>query len=43
MAYASKAGRAHASISRPSAFAVCDRCGNWYNHKDLVWQFDWAG
>jgi len=43
MGYASRAGRAHTSISRPSAFAVCDRCGLWYNHKDLVWQFDWAG
>lgn len=43
MAYASKAGRAYASVSRPSAFAVCDRCGMWYLHKNLVWQYDYAG
>ena len=27
----------------PQAFAVCDRCGFVYNHKDLVWQLDWVG
>ena len=43
MAYASQAGRAHASMSNPRAFAVCDRCGFWYNHYKLQWQFDWAG
>jgi len=43
MAYASRAGRAHASITRPRAFAVCDRCGIWYNHNKLRWQFDFAG
>lgn len=43
MAYASRAGRARASSQRPRAFAVCDRCGIWYNHHRLHWQFDWAG
>jgi hypothetical protein len=43
MAYASKAGRARVSIRNPQAQAVCDRCGIWYNHVDLKWQFDWAG
>jgi hypothetical protein len=43
MAYASKAGRARVSASRPRAFAVCDRCGIWFNHDKLRFQFDWAG
>lgn len=43
MGYASKAGRARVSARRPQAQAVCDRCGMWYNHVDLVWQYDWAG
>jgi hypothetical protein len=43
MAYASKAGRARTSSSNPRAFAVCDRCGIWYNHESLRWQFDWRG
>src|SRR5580693_3923349 len=43
MPYASIAGRARANPSSPRAFAVCDRCGIWYNHVDLQWQFDWRG
>lgn len=43
MGYASKSGRARTSISAPSAFAVCDRCGIWHNFVDLSWQFDWRG
>lgn len=43
MGYASKAGRARVSSRNPQAQAVCDRCGIWYNHVDLKWQFDWAG
>jgi hypothetical protein len=27
----------------PEAFAQCDRCGFWYNLRDLVWQDQWAG
>lgn len=35
----------HASVSQlwPRAFAVCDRCGMVYNHKDLLWQAQWLG
>jgi hypothetical protein len=43
MAYASRAGRARASIKKPSAFFVCDRCGIWGNRCDAEWQFDWRG
>jgi len=43
MGYASLSGRARTSASRPQAFAVCDRCGLWYNHVNLHWQFQYAG
>ena len=43
MGYASQAGRARTSSKNPQAFGVCDRCGMWYNHVDLAWQFDWGG
>lgn len=43
MGYASISGRARTSSRSPQAFAVCDRCGMWYNHTNLNWQFDWAG
>jgi len=43
MAYASKAGRAYASVTRPRAFAVCDRCGIWTFHDRLKWQYQWQG
>jgi hypothetical protein len=43
MAYASRSGRARTSIRRPQAFAVCDRCGIWYNRVNLSWQYDWRG
>ena len=43
MGYASKVGRARVSSKNPQALAVCDRCGMWYNHVDLAWQFDWGG
>lgn len=36
-------GRARVNPSNPVAFAVCDRCGIWYNRTDLSWQFQWAG
>ena len=36
-------GRARVDPNSPRAFAVCDRCGFWYNHIDLNWQFQWAG
>jgi len=43
MGYASRSGRARTSSSNPQAFAVCDRCGMWYNHVSLRWQYDWRG
>lgn len=43
MSYASIAGRAKVDPKNPSAFGVCDRCGIWYNLKDLVWQYAWRG
>ena len=36
-------GRAQVSSKNPQAFAICDRCGFLYNHKDLGWQYDWGG
>lgn len=43
MGYASLSGRARTSSRSPRAFGVCDRCGIWYNHYQLKWQFDWGG
>ncbi len=43
MAYASQSGRARTSPSSPAAFAVCDRCGMWWNHNRLRWQIDIRG
>ena len=43
MAYASRAGKARANARHPRAFAVCDRCGIWFNHDTLRWQFEWRG
>lgn len=43
MGYASRAGRAIASPSNPRAFAVCQRCGIWYNRDRLRNQHDWRG
>ena len=36
-------GRAQVDRRSPHAWAVCDRCGFLYNHKDLQWQYIWAG
>lgn len=36
-------GRAKVDATRPSAFAICDRCGLLYNHRDLHWQYDFRG
>jgi hypothetical protein len=43
MAWASQSGRARINARKPSAFAVCMRCGIWYNRVDLNFQWDWAG
>lgn len=36
-------GHARVNPQHPQAQAVCDRCGGWYNHCDLSWQFDYRG
>jgi hypothetical protein len=36
-------GHARVDPQRPAAFAICDRCGFQYNHRDLKWQTQWAG
>lgn len=43
MAYASQAGRARTDPNNPRAQAVCDRCGIWWNHNRLRWQYDIRG
>ncbi len=43
MSYASRAGRAYADPRNPRAFAVCQRCGIWYNRDRLVNQKEWRG
>jgi len=43
MVYASKAGHATTNPDNPSAFGVCDRCGQTWNLQELPWQFDWRG
>lgn len=34
-------GRAQISARAPRATAICDRCGFFYNHDELQWQWDW--
>ncbi len=36
-------GRARVNPTNPVSFAVCDRCGDWYNIGSLNWQYQWAG
>lgn len=36
-------GFARVDSRRPSAFAICDRCGLRYNKVDLEWQYEWRG
>lgn len=43
MGYGSISGRAITNPDAPRAFAVCDRCGMWYNHDQLQWQYDYRG
>ena len=43
MGYASISGRARTNPRSSAAFAVCDRCGRWWNHVNLRFQYDWAG
>jgi hypothetical protein len=43
MAYASQSGRARTQPRNPRAFAVCQRCGFWYNRDQLQFQHDYRG
>lgn len=43
MAYASRSGRARTSSSSPEAFGVCQRCGFWYQRRELRNQMAWMG
>lgn len=27
----------------PAGAAQCDRCGHWFNLRDLTWQYEWGG
>lgn len=36
-------GKAVVDTSHPEPFAVCDRCGFWYNLPKLSFQYEWAG
>jgi hypothetical protein len=36
-------GRAVVDTEHPTPFAVCDRCGFWWNLPDLSFQREWAG
>lgn len=36
-------GHARVDPSDPQAFAVCDRCGFWWNRADLRWQYQYRG
>jgi hypothetical protein len=35
--------RALVDPENPRAFGVCDRCGQWVNHCNLQWQWDYRG
>lgn len=43
MAWASRSGRARVSSSHPEAFGVCQRCGIWYQRRELRNQVEWMG
>lgn len=36
-------GRARVDPRAPSAFGVCDNCGEWRNLSDLAWEYQWHG
>src|SRR5262245_20879127 len=36
-------GHAKLDPQRPAAFAICDRCGFLYCHRDLKWDVQYAG
>jgi hypothetical protein len=36
-------GHAKLDPQHPAAFAICERCGFQYNHRDLRWDMQYAG
>jgi hypothetical protein len=36
-------GHARLDPQRPAAFAICEKCGFLYNHRDLRWDMQWRG
>ena len=36
-------GFATVDVSDLDSFSTCDRCGQLYNHSDLVWDYQWYG
>jgi hypothetical protein len=36
-------GHAHLDPQKPAAFAICEKCGFLYNHRDLRWDKQWRG
>lgn len=36
-------GHAQVDPQHPTAFAICDRCGFQYNHRDLRFDVQWHG
>ncbi len=36
-------GHAHLDPQHPSAFAICERCGFLYNHRELQWDIQYHG
>jgi hypothetical protein len=36
-------GHARVDPQRPAAFAICERCGFQYNHRDLIWDTQYHG
>lgn len=43
MAFGDRSGRAFTDPNRPQGFGVCDRCGEWYNLRELKKQEQWTG
>jgi len=43
MAYRAYTGHAEIDIDNLDAFAICDRCGQLWNHSRLSWQMEYRG
>lgn len=36
-------GNVRINPNSPEAMGVCDRCGFWFSHRDLAFQYDYRG